>query len=183
MDSYMNVIARDVLDADLNSRCKIKFTYSAMHGVGYSYMAEAFRTAHFQVNGHNIKSYPTVFIILSPKTIYMLLIQMVDKLHLSLLCLRATDHVYDMRCSYFYFLQRCKSRLIFRNVQKCIKKIKRDSAISGKMYICQLVYLKTCIFILFEDVRVHFQRIIHYILITITTKHCGYIVNTTPSYS
>jgi phosphomannomutase len=49
MDSYMKALGQDVLEAELNLSCKIKFTYSAMHGVGYLYMAEAFRTANFQV--------------------------------------------------------------------------------------------------------------------------------------
>lgn len=55
MNSYMKALGQAVLEAELNSNCKIKFTYSAMHGVGYVYMAEAFKTANFQVYQYNIK--------------------------------------------------------------------------------------------------------------------------------
>jgi phosphomannomutase len=46
---YMEALRQNVLQPELNANCKIKFTYSAMHGVGYSYMVEAFTTAGFQV--------------------------------------------------------------------------------------------------------------------------------------
>jgi phosphomannomutase len=89
MDSYMKALKQDVLEAELNSSCKIKFTYSAMHGVGYTYMAEAFRTANFQVQQYNIKSFSTLF-ILSSIVVCKLLLQMVDELNPSQLYRKAT---------------------------------------------------------------------------------------------
>ncbi|XP_069676805.1 phosphopentomutase [Periplaneta americana] len=45
---YMQALKQDILDPKINANCDIKFTYSAMHGVGYPYMAEAFKTANFK---------------------------------------------------------------------------------------------------------------------------------------
>jgi phosphomannomutase len=49
MDCYMRALARDVLQPEMNLNCKIEFTYSAMHGVGYPYMVQAFKAANFKV--------------------------------------------------------------------------------------------------------------------------------------
>jgi hypothetical protein len=48
-DSYMKTLGQDELQQKLNQECDINFTYTAMHGVGYLYMEEAFRTAKFKV--------------------------------------------------------------------------------------------------------------------------------------
>jgi len=47
-DFYMKTLGQDVLQQKLNQECHINFTYTAMHGVGYLYMEEAFRTAKFK---------------------------------------------------------------------------------------------------------------------------------------
>jgi hypothetical protein len=48
-DFYMKTLGQDELQQKLNQECDINFTYTAMHGVGYLYMEEAFRTAKFKV--------------------------------------------------------------------------------------------------------------------------------------
>jgi hypothetical protein len=45
----MRALAQDMLQPELNFSCKIEFTYSAMHGVGYPYMVQAFKAANFKV--------------------------------------------------------------------------------------------------------------------------------------
>lgn len=47
-DFYMKTLGQDVEQQKLNQECSINFTYTAMHGVGYLYMEEAFRTAKFK---------------------------------------------------------------------------------------------------------------------------------------
>jgi len=47
-DFYMKTLGQDVRQQRLNQECSINFTYSPMHGVGYLYMEEAFRTAKFK---------------------------------------------------------------------------------------------------------------------------------------
>lgn len=46
--AYYEKISADSLFVDLNSNTRIKFTYSAMHGVGYPYMVKAFEAAKFK---------------------------------------------------------------------------------------------------------------------------------------
>jgi len=46
----MKTLGQDELQQKLNQECDINFTYTAMHGVGYLYMEEAFRTAKFKVH-------------------------------------------------------------------------------------------------------------------------------------
>ncbi|KAJ9598204.1 hypothetical protein L9F63_011108 [Diploptera punctata] len=48
MCNYMKIIQRDTLNLEMNAACDIKFTYTAMHGVGYSFMIQAFRAANFK---------------------------------------------------------------------------------------------------------------------------------------
>ncbi|XP_023704077.1 phosphoglucomutase-2 isoform X3 [Cryptotermes secundus] len=48
MDCYMRALARDMLEPELNLSSKIEITYSAMHGVGYPYMVQAFKAANFK---------------------------------------------------------------------------------------------------------------------------------------
>jgi phosphoglucomutase len=50
VDCYMKALAEDVLEPELNLSCNIEFTYSAMHGVGYPYMAQAFKAANLKVH-------------------------------------------------------------------------------------------------------------------------------------
>jgi len=47
-DFYMKTLGQDVEQQKWNQECSINFTYTAMHGVGYLYMEEAFRTAKFK---------------------------------------------------------------------------------------------------------------------------------------
>ncbi|XP_063241021.1 phosphopentomutase isoform X2 [Bacillus rossius redtenbacheri] len=47
-DQYFRTLGGSVLDARLNSGTSLRFTYTAMHGVGHAYMAEAFRSCCFQ---------------------------------------------------------------------------------------------------------------------------------------
>ncbi|KAG7206609.1 hypothetical protein KM043_000291 [Ampulex compressa] len=48
MKSYMPDLAKDVLYPEVNKNTILKFTYTAMHGVGYEYMAAAFGAANFK---------------------------------------------------------------------------------------------------------------------------------------
>lgn len=49
MNSYYKDLSRFLLYPDINQKTNLKFTYSAMHGVGYEYMARAFKMSNFQV--------------------------------------------------------------------------------------------------------------------------------------
>ena len=51
----MKTLGQNEQQQRLNQECQINFTYTAMHGVGYLYMEEAFRTAKFKVQIPNIK--------------------------------------------------------------------------------------------------------------------------------
>jgi phosphomannomutase len=72
---YMQTLGKDVQQQNLNRDCNINFTYTAMHGVGYLYMEEAFRTVKFKVHISNIKSFPTIFAITFSSVTYMLILQ------------------------------------------------------------------------------------------------------------
>lgn len=46
---YYDQLKDAALTTTVNANCKVKFTYTAMHGVGYKYMKEAFEIAGFEV--------------------------------------------------------------------------------------------------------------------------------------
>ncbi|XP_046388515.1 phosphoglucomutase-2 [Ischnura elegans] len=48
MKMYYDILSNDVLFPNVNANTPIKFTYTAMHGVGYPYMVEAFEVAKFK---------------------------------------------------------------------------------------------------------------------------------------
>ncbi|EZA54197.1 Phosphoglucomutase-2 [Ooceraea biroi] len=48
MNSYYKDLNDKVLYPEVNKNTTLKFTYTAMHGVGYEYMAAAFETANFK---------------------------------------------------------------------------------------------------------------------------------------
>lgn len=48
MLSYYAIIRRNVNDPEINSNADFRITYTAMHGVGYPYVVEAFRSANFK---------------------------------------------------------------------------------------------------------------------------------------
>lgn len=47
--SYYAIIRSNVNDPETNSNADFLITYTAMHGVGYPYVVEAFRSANFKV--------------------------------------------------------------------------------------------------------------------------------------
>lgn len=49
LKNYYNDLKDDVLYPNINEKTNIKFTYTAMHGVGFDYMSRAFETASFKV--------------------------------------------------------------------------------------------------------------------------------------
>lgn len=49
MDYYYDALVEHVIYSNINANTRIKFTYSAMHGVGYPYMLQAFNVAKFMV--------------------------------------------------------------------------------------------------------------------------------------
>ncbi|XP_034255571.1 phosphoglucomutase-2 [Thrips palmi] len=48
MKEYYQQLQKALLSADVNAKTSVKFTYTAMHGVGYKYMKEAFNIAGFK---------------------------------------------------------------------------------------------------------------------------------------
>jgi phosphomannomutase len=82
----MQTLGQDVLQQNLNQDCNINFTYTAMHGVGYLYMKEAFRTANFKVQTPHIKSFPTIFPVTSSSVAYMLILYVAGELNPSQIC-------------------------------------------------------------------------------------------------
>ena len=82
----MKTLGQDVEQQKLNQECSINFTYTAMHGVGYLYMEEAFRTAKFKVQIPNIKSCPTIFAVTFSTV----------ALHANFLCDRGVKSLTDM---------------------------------------------------------------------------------------
>lgn len=78
---YMKTLGQNVLQQKLNQDCHLNFTYTAMHGVGYSYMEEAFRTAKFKVHIPIIKSFPTIFPVTSCSVPYMLILYVTEELN------------------------------------------------------------------------------------------------------
>jgi phosphomannomutase len=73
-ECYMKTLGQDELQQKLNQDCNINFTYTAMHGVGYLYMEEAFRTAKFKVQTPHIKSFPAIPPVTPSSAAYMLLL-------------------------------------------------------------------------------------------------------------
>lgn len=49
LESYFSKLKEDILYPEINTKTKLKFTYTPMHGVGRDYMAMAFDNAHFEV--------------------------------------------------------------------------------------------------------------------------------------
>lgn len=99
----MKTLGQDVLQQKLNQECHINFTYTAMHGVGYLYMEEAFRTAKFKVQIPNIKSIPTIFVVTFSIVAYMLIFYVTRELNPSQKCTQG------MSCQGFFkiILVRC----------------------------------------------------------------------------
>jgi phosphomannomutase len=95
---YMKTLGQDVLQHNLNRDCHINFTYTAMHGVGYLYMEEAFRTVKFKVHISNIKSFPTVFAITFSSVAYMLIMYVTKELNPSQICTQGLSYQ-----DFFYF--------------------------------------------------------------------------------
>lgn len=50
IDSYFSIVKDNTIYPEINKNTILKFTYTAMHGVGYPYMVEAFNAANFKVN-------------------------------------------------------------------------------------------------------------------------------------
>ncbi|XP_051155000.1 glucose 1,6-bisphosphate synthase [Leptopilina boulardi] len=48
LKEYYNDLKNDVLYSNINENTILKFTYTAMHGVGFNYMSRAFETANFK---------------------------------------------------------------------------------------------------------------------------------------
>lgn len=82
----MKNLGQDVLQQKLNQDCHINFTYTAMHGVGYVYMEEAFRTAKFKVQTLHIKSFTTIFPVTSSRVAYMLILYVAGELNPLQIC-------------------------------------------------------------------------------------------------
>jgi phosphomannomutase len=80
-DFYMKTLGQNEQQQKLNQECDINFTYTAMHGVGYLYMEEAFRTAKFKVQIPNIKSFPTIFAVTFSIVAYMLIFNVIRDLN------------------------------------------------------------------------------------------------------
>ena len=91
-DFYMKALGQDELQQKLNQDCDIKFTYTAMHGVGYVYMEEAFRTAKFKVQIPNIKSFPTIFAVTFSTVAYMLIFYVTRQLNPSQICTQGMSY-------------------------------------------------------------------------------------------
>lgn len=53
MQNYFKILKDTVLYPETNRNTVLKFTYTAMHGVGYEYMVRAFDSASFKVIFHN----------------------------------------------------------------------------------------------------------------------------------
>lgn len=49
MNDYFEIISRNVIDREKNRDAPFSITYTAMHGVGYPYIVEAFKVANFKV--------------------------------------------------------------------------------------------------------------------------------------
>ena len=49
MHSYYSIIKNNTLYPEVNQNTILKFTYTAMHGVGYNYMVAGFENANFKV--------------------------------------------------------------------------------------------------------------------------------------
>lgn len=51
LDSYIQIVSRNILDEHkaINSKTDLKFTYTAMHGVGYNYIVKLFDAVHLKV--------------------------------------------------------------------------------------------------------------------------------------
>lgn len=49
MKEYYGQLKEAALSPAVNAKSTVKFTYTAMHGVGYNYMKGAFRVAGFEV--------------------------------------------------------------------------------------------------------------------------------------
>ncbi|XP_011502643.1 PREDICTED: glucose 1,6-bisphosphate synthase [Ceratosolen solmsi marchali] len=47
MEAYFSDIKKNVLYPEVNRKTSLRFTYTPVHGVGYNYMAEAFKVANF----------------------------------------------------------------------------------------------------------------------------------------
>jgi len=91
-DFYMKTLGQDVRQQRLNQECSINFTYSPMHGVGYLYMEEAFRTAKFKVQIPNIKSFPTIFAVTFSTVAYMLIFYVTRELNPSQICTQGMSY-------------------------------------------------------------------------------------------
>ncbi|XP_073990789.1 phosphoglucomutase 2 isoform X2 [Rhodnius prolixus] len=48
MNDYFEIISRNVIDREKNRDAPFSITYTAMHGVGYPYIVEAFKVANFK---------------------------------------------------------------------------------------------------------------------------------------
>ncbi|CAM1315130.1 PGM2 (predicted) [Pycnogonum litorale] len=46
-DKYMESLSKLAIDKSLNAECKVKFTFTPVHGVGYSYIQQAFEAFNF----------------------------------------------------------------------------------------------------------------------------------------